>query len=111
MTDDENERMDLSALDAADDPVRRDAVLAAVMQRVHSRQQRSDVVLQLLRPRRRLAVATAALAALAAVALLALPGPTANTPSTADEKLLGWMNASRTPSNAELLTVFLGYRP
>jgi hypothetical protein len=112
MTDERAERLDLSALDAGDDAARRDALIAAVIARTRAVPQQPEPLLKLLRARRRVALVTAALAGLAATALILLPAPgTASAPAMTSDRLLGWVNANRAPTNAELLAAFLGYQP
>ena len=99
MTESREGRIDLRSLDAARDPEREDAAVAAVMSRVRELQ-------QLLRYRRRMLAAAAVLAAIATGVIATSPSRTGSSDPIAE-----WATSSHVPTNGELLAVFHGYRP
>lgn len=100
MTDDELPRIDLRSLGIQDVPSRTDAMVAAVMQHIRR-------PAPLVRAQRWLAAVAAVLVFIAVATVLR---SRARTQADADP-LWGWTASGHVPTNAELLTVYQGYRP
>ena len=101
------DRIDLTALDASRDDRRADAVVQSVMSRIT----RTASVVDLFpfaRFQRGMAVAAAVLLVVAGTVVLATSRPAPN--DTADV-IAEWAGASHVPTNGELLTAYMGYRP
>jgi len=103
----ENERLDLRALAAADDPSRTDALVRSVMAQVERRPRTDD--LRELRRYRIMLVAAAA--AFASIALLSTLARSRHTETAIADVIAGWARDSHVPTNAELLTAYQRYSP
>ena len=104
MTDDEK-RLDLRSLDAADDPRRTDALERSIMAEVQ-RRPRVDDLRELRRYRTALLAAAAVLATIALVSMLERPRE-----SRAADVIAEWTRDGHVPTNGELLAAYQGYRP
>jgi len=109
MTDDLDERLDLSALDAGDDPVRTNALIARIGARARAVSQLDGDVVALRRARRALAATTAVLIAMAATIVFSTRREIVTTP--AGDPIASWAESRHVPTNGELLAVFQGYQP
>ena len=102
----ENERLDLRALDAADDASRTDALVRSVMAKVE-RRPRADDLRDLRRYRSVLAAAAVVFTSIALLSTFARPRGAEHTADVIAE----WARGGHVPTNAELLAAYQGYRP
>ena len=105
----ENERLDLRALDAADDPSRTDALVRSVMAQVE-RRPRTDDLRELRRYRSVLAAAAAVFASIALLSTFTRSRRAETHSAHAADVIAQWARDSHVPTNAELLAAYQGYR-
>jgi hypothetical protein len=109
MTDDLDERLDLSALDAGDDPVRTSALIARIGARARAVPQMDGDVAALRRAQRTLAATAAILVAMAATVVFITRREAVAT--LTGDPIASWAESRHVPTNGELLAVFQGYQP
>jgi hypothetical protein len=101
------DRIDLSALDASRDDRRADALVQNVMNRITPTASVVDLY-GFAGFQRAMATAAAVLLVVAGALVLATSRP---PPNDLADLMAGWMQASHVPSNGELLSAYMGYRP
>jgi hypothetical protein len=107
----DDRRLDLTALDVNADPLRDEAVIAAVMRRVGGSappHARAEDITRLLRLRRYLVALAAVLAAIAAMSLFSARR---TGDHSAADVIASWAESRHVPTNGELLALYKGYRP
>ena len=110
MVDEDDRRIDLSALEPPD-PSRTDRVVRAAMARIEARALRASLLLEVAtwwRP----GLAAAAAAVLFAAGLLVLrsaSSPEAAETASVEARVIDWAESGHVPTNEELLSAFQGY--
>jgi hypothetical protein len=101
-------RLDLRALDVADDVTRKDAVIQAALKQISTRARYAEWPDWMIRAQRGLAAAAAVLLLLAGAVVLTQSDQGA--PLDPAELIQQWARSSHIPTNGELLSAYMGYR-
>ena len=101
-------RLDLRALDIADNRTRADAVMRAVLEQITARRSQPEWLAWMPRAQRSLAAAAAILLLLAGAVVLA--EGRGNPGADVADLMATWASSGHVPTNGELLAAYQGYR-